>query len=126
AGTTLMLFAIAMIATYFGAPTRATFATISALAIWYWLLPLPFTLFLDGVEGWNDPLDGLFSLVGLGHEPIVGNIEMFFVSGVAITVASTLFVIFNADRLLGSLGLLRRVLGGITPAIRTAIAYPLA
>ncbi len=126
AGTTLMLLAVAMIAVYYGAPSRPTFATISALTIWYWLLPLPFSLFFEDGKGWIDPVQGVFNLVGLGHEPIVGNIEMFFVSGVCITAASTLFVIFNADRLLGSLGLLRKVFGGITPAIRTAISYPLA
>lgn len=126
AGTTLMLLAVAMLAVYFGAPQRPTFAIISAVTIWYWLLPMPFNLLFDGGQGWTDPLDGLFGLVGLGHEPITGNIEMFFVSGVCITAASTLFVIFNADRLLGTLGLLRRVLGGITPAVRTAVSYPLA
>ncbi len=126
AGTTLMLLAVAMLAVYYGAPSRPTFATISALTIWYWLLPLPFSLFFEGGKGYTDPIDGAFGLLGLGHEPIVGNIEMFFVSGVCITAASTLFVIFNADRLLGSLGLLRKIFGGITPAIRTAISYPLA
>ncbi len=126
AGTTLMLLAAAMLAVYFGAPPRPTFAIISALTIWYWLLPLPFSLISDAGDGFTDPLDGLFGLVGLGHEPITGNIEMFFVSGVCITAASTLFVIFNADRLLGALGVLRHVLRGITPAVRTAVSYPLA
>ena len=126
AGTTLMLLAVAMISVYLGAPPRPTFGIISALTIWYWLLPLPFSLMFDAGDGYIDPLDGLFGLVGLGHDPVVGNIEMFFVSGVCITAASTLFVIFNADRLLGSLGLLRKVFGGITPAIRTAVSYPLA
>ncbi|MQC18091.1 MAG: hypothetical protein DWG80_03330 [Chloroflexi bacterium] len=126
AGTTLVLFAIAMLAAHFGAPTRPVFATISAITVWYWLLPMPFNLLFEDGKGWTDPLDGLFGLVGLGHDPIVGNIEMFFVSGVCITAASTLFVIFNADRLLGAVGALRMVFGGIPPAIRTAISYPLA
>ncbi|MEX1022701.1 MAG: FtsX-like permease family protein, partial [Dehalococcoidia bacterium] len=126
AGTTLVMFAIAMLAVYFGAAARPTFAAMSALVIWYWLLPLPFSLFFEGGKGWTDPLDGFFGLVGLGHAPIIGNIEMFFVSGVCITAASTLFVIFNADRLLGAMGLLQSVFGGITPAIRTAVSYPLA
>lgn len=125
-GTTLMLLGLAMILVYFGAPARPTFASISALTVWYWLLPLPFSLFSEAGKGYTDPLDGFFGLFGLGHGGVNGNIEMFFVSGVCITAASTLFVIFNADRLLGSLGLLRKVLGGITPAIRTAISYPLA
>ena len=132
AGTTLVLFAIAMLASYFGAPTRATFAIMSTVIIWYWLLPMPFNLLAslgvlpEEAKGWGDPLDGLLSLVGLDHEPISGNIEMFFVSGVCITAASTVFVIFNADRVLASLGALQAVFRGITPAIRTAISYPLA
>jgi len=126
AGTTLVLFATAMLAVYFGAPAKPAFATIAAVTLWYWMLPLPFSLIWDGGKGWTDPLDGLFGLVGLGHDPIIGNIEMFFVSGVCITAASTLFVIFNADRLLGSLNLLQAVFGGLTPAVRTAISYPLA
>ncbi|MGE3960650.1 MAG: ABC transporter permease [Dehalococcoidia bacterium] len=131
-GTTLVLFAIAMLASYFGAPARASFAAISTVIIWYWLLPMPFNLLAnlgllpDEAKGWSDPLDGVLSLVGLDHEPIVGNIEMFFVSGVCITAASTLFVIFNADRLLSSLGALQALFRGLTPAIRTAISYPLA
>ena len=126
AGTTLMLLAIAMLAVYFGAPSQRTFSMTSIVVLWYWMLPLPFSLLFDDGQGWNDPLDGLFGLVGLGHETIDGNIEMFFVSGICITAASTLFVIFNADRLLGAVGRLQSVFGGITPAIRTAISYPLA
>jgi ABC-type lipoprotein release transport system permease subunit len=126
AGTTLMLLAIAMLAVYFGAPSQRTFSITSIVVLWYWMLPLPFSLIFDDGQNWNDPLDGLFGLVGLGHEPIEGNIEMFFVSGICITAASTLFVIFNADRLLGAVGRLQSVFGGITPAIRTAISYPLA
>lgn len=83
AGTTLLLLAIAMLAVYFGAPARPVFATISVVTVWYWLLPLPFSLFSADAKGWTDPLDGLFELVGLGHGTVNGNIEMFFVSGVS-------------------------------------------
>ncbi len=126
AGTTLIILSVAMLAVYFGAAARPAFAIASTLTVWYWLLPLPFSLLFEDGKGWNDPLGGLTGLVGLAPKEIVGNIEMFFVSGVAITAASTLFVIFNAERLLGAMGLLQRVLGSITPAVRTAISYPLA
>lgn len=126
AGTTLVLLAVAMLGVYFGAPAKPTFSLASAVTLWFWLLPLPFSLFFEDGKGWIDPLDGLLGLVGLGHPPIEGNIEMFFVSGVSITAASTLFVVFNAERLLGALGLMQRLFGGLTPAIRTAISYPLA
>ena len=125
-GTTLAILSIAMLAVYFGASSRFAFTIASVSLLWYWLLPLPFSLFFEAGKGWSDPLNGLAGLVGLEHKPVKGNIEMFFVSGLCITASATLFVIFNADRVLGLLrggsGLFR----GMTPAIRTAIAYPLA
>ncbi|MDA1145201.1 MAG: FtsX-like permease family protein [Chloroflexi bacterium] len=126
AGFTLMVLATAMLLVYFGWRTRRVFTVASFSLLWFWLLPLPFSLFFEDGKGWNDPVNGLFGLIGLGHEPVEGNIEMFFVSGICITAASTLFVVFNADRLLGSVGALQGVFGGIAPAIRTAISYPLA
>lgn len=125
-GTTMAVLAAAMLAVYFGAAARPAFTLASAALLWYWLLPLPFSLMFEAGKGWNDPLNGLAGLAGLGHEPVKGNIEMFFVSGLCITASATLFVVFNADR---ALGLLRGGSGmfrGVTPAIRTAIAYPLA
>ena len=125
-GTTLAILAIAMLAVYFGASSRLSFTIASAVLLWYWLLPLPFSLLFEAGKGWSDPLNGLAGLVGLEHGPVAGNIEMFFVSGLCITASSTLFVVFNADRLLGLLRGGSGVFGGMTPAIRTAIAYPLA
>ncbi|TAK79621.1 MAG: FtsX-like permease family protein, partial [Dehalococcoidia bacterium] len=125
-GTTLAVLAIAMLAVYFGASSRLAFTTASAALLWYWLLPLPFSLLFEAGKGWNDPLNGLAGLVGLDHKPVKGNIEMFFVSGLCITASATLFVIFNADRVLGLLRGGSGVFRGITPAVRTAIAYPLA
>ena len=125
-GTTLAIFAVAMLAVYFGASSRLSFTIASAVLLWYWLLPLPFSLLFEGGEGWNDPLNGLAGLVGLEHGLVAGNIEMFFVSGLCLTASSTLFVVFNADRLLGLLRGGSGVFRGMTPAIRTAIAYPLA
>ncbi|RJQ12746.1 MAG: FtsX-like permease family protein [Dehalococcoidia bacterium] len=125
-GTTLAMLALAMLAVYFGAASRPAFTIASVALLWYWLLPLPFSLMFEAGKGWSDPLNGLASLVGLEHKPVKGNIEMFFVSGLCITAAATLFVIFNADLILALLGKGTKVFRGITPAMRTAIAYPLA
>lgn len=127
AGTTLVLFAIAMLAVFYGVKARIAFTISSILILWYWLLPLPFSLFMDDASRYTDPLRELTLLLGL-PEPaeIQGNIEMFFVSGIAMTSAATLLFIFNADRLLASMNLLSRFLGGLAPAVRTAISYPLA
>ncbi len=125
-GTTLALLAIAMLAVYFGASARLAFTIASVALLWYWLLPLPFSLFSEAGKGWNDPLNGLAGLVGMEHETVAANIEMFFVSGLCITASATLFVIFNADRVLGLLRGSSGVFRSVTPAVRTAIAYPLA
>ena len=127
AGTTLFVFAVAMIAVYFGVKARPAFTIASLLVLWYWLLPLPFTFFVDESSDYSDPLLQLSKLLGLAPaDEVDGEIEMFFISGIAMTSAATLFVIFNADRLLGAVNALTRVLGGITPAMRMAISYPLA
>jgi ABC-type lipoprotein release transport system permease subunit len=127
AGTTLFVFAVAMLAVYFGVKARPAFTIASLLVLWYWLLPLPFSFFVDDATNYSDPLLQLSKLFGLEPaEEVNGGIEMFFVSGIAMTAAATLFVIFNADLLLGAVNALTRVLGGITPAMRMAISYPLA
>jgi ABC-type antimicrobial peptide transport system permease subunit len=125
AGLTLALLAIAMLAVYFGAGARAAFTSAGLVLVWWWLLPLPFSLFLE-VGAQFDPIDGLARLFGLPRPDVEGNIEMFFVSGIAITASATLVVIFNAEALLAVLSLFGRALGGIAPAVRTAVAYPLA
>ena len=125
-GTTLAVLALAMLAVYFGAASRVAFTVAGALLVWYWLLPLPFSLFSDaGID--IGPIRGLFRVLGL-PPPVdqEGNIEMFFVSGISITASATLVVIFNADRLLGVVRALGGMLGGVAPAIKTAVAYPLA
>ena len=128
-GTTLVMFAIGVIAVYFGAPARISFSTIGLLTVWLWLLPLPFSVIPwlpDEANGWVDPIDGILGLAGWGHGGITGDIEMFFVSGVAVTAASIFVVIYNSTVLLAPFNLARGALGGLMPAVRTAIAYPLA
>ena len=125
-GTTVAVLAVAMLAVYFGLGASAAFSAAGLALIWYWLLPLPFSLFSEAGEGWQDPIGGVLQLVGITPDPGDGNIEMFFVSGLSITAAATLVVIFNADRLLHVVDALGGLLRGLAPALRTAIAYPLA
>lgn len=125
-GTTLAVLAIAMLAVYFGAPSRPAFTVASIALLWYWLLPLPFSFFMDVNQENFGPIEGITKLLGLPGPEVNGNIEMFFVSGICITASATLLIIFNADAILGFVSLFGRVLGGITPALKTAIAYPLA
>ena len=129
-GFTLAVLAVAMLLVYFGVNERLSFTVAGLGLVWYWVLPLPFSLFLDlesVVGGDLDPIDGVLRLLGLprpGH--IEGNIEMFFVSGIAITAAAVLVIILNAEVALAPVRWLGGLLGGIAPAIKTAIAYPVA
>ncbi|MEX0800716.1 MAG: FtsX-like permease family protein [Dehalococcoidia bacterium] len=63
-------------------------------------------------------------------EPIFGqlngDVEMFFLSGIVMVTASTLVVIYNADLLLAALSRVGGLMGSMLPAVRTAVAYPLA
>jgi putative ABC transport system permease protein len=126
AGTTVVLMALAMLAVYWGAVPRTAFSITGLTLVWYWLLPLPFSLIWEGGKGWSDPLGGLLGLIGLGPDEITGNIEMFFVSGISITASATLVIIYNSAFFLGLVTRSGRIFGGAMPAIRTAVAYPLA
>jgi len=130
-GFTLAVFGVAMLAVYFGLNQRLSFTAAGLGLVWYWVLPLPFSLFteLAGRRGTGDydPVDGLLRILGLPRPAeIDGNVEMFFVSGIAVTAAAVLVIILNAELALAPVRWLGGLLGGIAPAIKTAIAYPVA
>jgi putative ABC transport system permease protein len=58
--------------------------------------------------------------------PASGDIEMFFLSGVMVTLAATFIVVYNADLILTPLTRLGHWLGAMLPSLKMAIAYPLA
>ena len=129
-GFNLALLGIAMLAVYFGLHQRLAFTAAGLGLVWYWILPLPFSLFTDlnsVVGGDLDPIDGVLRILGLPRPgDIQGSVEMFFVSGIAVTAAAVLVIILNAELALTPVRLLGRLLGGLAPAIKTAIAYPVA
>jgi putative ABC transport system permease protein len=55
-----------------------------------------------------------------------GGIEMFFLSGIVMVASATFVVIYNADLLLALVSRMGGRLGRILPAVKTAVAYPLA
>ncbi len=55
-----------------------------------------------------------------------GDIEMFFLSGIAMVAASTFILVHNADQGLAALSRLGGFSGSLLPAIKMAVAYPLA
>lgn len=125
-GQTLVILAATMLAVYFGAPERPAFTLGGLALLWYWLLPLPFSLFMDARQGEFGPLEGITRILGVAAPRVDANIEMFFVSGVCITAAATLVVIYNAQVLVVVVSLLGRLFRGVAPALKMAVAYPLA
>ena len=106
-GFTLITVGAAVYATYFGAPARPVFTAMSLFLLLFW-----------GFTAGNR-LEWLFGTLD-------GDIEMFFLSGVAMVTASTFFIIYNSDILLAFLSRVGGAFGPILPSLRTAIAYPMA
>lgn len=106
-GFSIIALGIAMVVRFFGVPARPAFTTASLLLLLLWGLA-----------------------AGDRLEPIVGKLEgdaeMFFLSGVAMVTASTFVFMYNADLALGLVSRLGGSFTTILPALRTAIAYPLA
>ncbi|HET7092652.1 MAG TPA: ABC transporter permease, partial [Thermomicrobiales bacterium] len=104
AGVSLTPFGVAAGLRWLGASRRAL-ATLAGLALLaFWLTP----------EEETQRLVGRFA----------GSIEMFFLAGVAITVATTLIIVANLDLLLAAIDRLGEFWRGGAPALRMAIAYP--
>lgn len=108
-GTGLSLVAIgaALLARWRGLPERAVFTATSIAVLVLWLLVAGETL---------RPITG----------PLDESLETFFIGGVLMVAAATFVVMFNAEMLLGGLRAIGALFTRATPAVRTAIAYPLA
>ena len=88
-------------------PERLVYTVLSAVMLFYWLAP----------EGWVD-----FAVPG----DLEGDFEMFFLSGVLMVTFSTLILIWNADIIVRAVALPGRIFSRWVPAVKTAVAYPLA
>ena len=71
---------------------------------------------------WLVPFDTLEDLTG----ELDSNIEMFFVSGVAVVAAAVWTVMYNSDLLLRALTFVAGRFGHIRPVLVTAVAYPMS
>lgn len=107
AGVSLILLGAAFVARGVGVPERPVFTATGLAVIVAWLLIAGETL---------EPLTGTLDV----------GIETFFVGGVLMVAASTFVIMHNAELLLGSLRSIGVVFARIVPAVRTAIAYPIA
>jgi putative ABC transport system permease protein len=108
AGLTLVIIGAALLLRFLGAPARLVFTSMGVLILFFWLL----------FAGGNTPIERINELNG--------DIEMFFLSGVTMVLAGTFVLVYNADLLLYGLTLTGGVLSSAVPAIKTAVAYPLA
>ncbi len=107
AGASLAIIGAAFVARSRGAPERAVFTGAGVAVLVLWAL----------VAG-----DTLRSLTG----PLGAGMGAMFVGGVLMVAAATFVVVHNAGLLLGALRGIGFVFGRAAPAVRTAIAYPLA
>ena len=106
-GSSMILFGAAIVLRFFRMPDRPVFTTMGIFLLLLWGLTV------------GNRLDFLFG-------ELEGGPEMFFLSGIAMVAASTFILIHNADIILAVLSRVGARFGRILPAMRTAVAYPLA
>ena len=105
-GFSLVAAGLAVLLTHFTLPARPVYTTAGILLLVLWVLTA------------GQRLEWLFG-------KLEGDIEMFFLSGVAMVTASTFVLIYNSDIVLAFLTRVGGLFGPILPAMKTAVAYPL-
>jgi putative ABC transport system permease protein len=107
-GLSLLPLGIALVARSFGANERITYTACGLFLLYVWLFDFSVGL-----------IEKIFG-------PSTGDIELFFLSGVMITIAATFLVVYNADLILIPLRRIGSAFGALLPSIKMAVAYPLA
>ena len=107
-GLSLAPLGLALLIRSFGANERITYTLTGLLLIYIWEFDFSVGL-IERIFGETE-----------------GDIEMFFLSGVMVTIAATFLVVYNADLILGPLNRAGQGLGALLPSLKMAIAYPLA
>ena len=106
-GFSLAGMGIAVLASHFGVPPRRAYTTMGVFLLVFWGLTA------------GGRLQSIFGTLN-------GGPEMFFLSGVAMVTACTFVIIYNSDIFLKFLERVGGAFGSLLPALRTAIAYPMA
>jgi putative ABC transport system permease protein len=107
-GLSIAPVGLAFILRSFGAHERTVYTAVGVLLIYIW----EFDFSVGLIE----------RIFGEAH----GDIEMFFLSGVMVTLAATFLVVYNSEIILGPITRMGRLLGALLPSIKMAVAYPLA
>jgi putative ABC transport system permease protein len=106
-GFSLIGMSIAVLASHFGVAARPAYTAMGIFLLGFWGLAA------------GDRLQSIFGTLN-------GGIEMFFLSGIAMVTACTFVIIYNLDVFLRFLEWVGGAFGSLLPALRTAIAYPMA
>ncbi len=104
-GLTLVLLGSALTLVMLRFAQRAVFTTMGLFVLGYWVL---------GAGGHVPP------------KRLEGDVDLFFVSGFIMVLAGTFVIVYNADLMLAVLTRLGSNFSHLVPAIRTAVAYPMA
>ena len=105
-GVSISLLSLIPVMRYFALPERPVFTIVGLAVLTFWALP-------------SGSLDNLLPKMD-------SNIEMFFLSGIFMVAAATFVIVYNADILLHLLERSGGWFGRLLPALRIAVAYPLA
>jgi len=103
-GISLFIIGLALLLRYLGLGERPTFTLAGIALLVWWLLPFDAIPFLDELKS---------------------GMEMFFISGIMMVLGAVWVVIYNLNLLLRILTIILGRLKGVTPALKTAIAYPM-
>jgi putative ABC transport system permease protein len=112
-GLSLAPLGLVFILRSFGGPERLLYTSLGVYLIYIWEFDV-----------WNTGT-GLGIIQSIFGEA-EGDIEMFFISGVMVTLAATFLVVYNGDLILGPVTRLGKGLGALLPSVKMAVAYPLA
>jgi putative ABC transport system permease protein len=93
-------------------PQRIVFTVISGILLLWWLTPS------EGI------LSDIFSVIT--PQNLEGDFEMFFISGIMMVTFATLLIMWNAEVIVWIVGLFGKAFARWLPAVKTAVAYPLA
>jgi putative ABC transport system permease protein len=106
-GISMLPFGVALVARFFGVPSRPVFTGVGLYLLFIWLLP-------------TGTFEAIFGKQG------EGDFELFFLSGIFLVFAVSILVVQNGDVLLRAVGLIGGLLKSKIASFRTAIAYPSA
>ncbi len=105
-GISLLPLSLAAVLRRFGIPPRPLYSAAALLVLAYWLLP----------DAWHERLFGSMS----------GGFELFVLSGLMMVAALTVFLVWNIEVAVGLVGRFGRAFRRWLPAVRIAVAYPMA